>query len=121
MPITLRYVRPDLGNKLRQLEAETEALHEAARARAPAPRRHPVTRLLNRLAVSAWAHIGRPAYRAARTALAAVAPVARRLHLAAAIRFAAGWLDDGIRRPLPALAILLALGLLVLLIASPPH
>ena len=117
MPVTLRYVRPDLGAKLRQLEAETDELHQAARARAPAPRRHPAMRALNRLAVSAWAYAGRPAHRFARSLLARLAPAVRSLHLAAVTRFVAGWLSDSMRRPLSAIAILLAVGLLILLIA----
>jgi hypothetical protein len=117
MPVTLRYVRPDLGAKLRQLEAETDELHQAAKARAPAPRRHPAMRSLNRLAVSAWAYAGRPAYRVARAAFDRMAPVVRRVPFAAAARFVAGWLSDSMRRPLSAIAIVLAVGLLVLLIA----
>lgn len=121
MPVTLRHVRPDLGAKLRQLEADTKALHEVARTMGPVPRRHPAVRLLNRIAVWSWGYVGRPAYRAVGSALALAIRSACSPHLAAALRYFTGSLSEGIRHPLSACAIFLALALLVLLIAPAPH
>jgi len=102
MPVTLRYILPDAGTKLRQLEAGTTDLEEDVRNSIPtALRRQTGGRIIRRLALSAW-HFLWPAYR-----------------LATTLRMARAWLSEGTWYLSLAFGILLALALVILLVAPP--
>lgn len=119
MPVTLRYVLPDAGTKLRQLEVDTDALHQVARAFVPtSPRRRPIARFIRRLALSVWVFLW-PAYRVARSSLVAFDRTVRSPRLATALRIARGCLSEGVRYSSLAFGILLALSLVILLVAPP--
>jgi len=119
MPVTLRYILPDAGTKLRQLEAGTTDLEEDVRNSIPtALRRQTGGRIIRRLALSAW-HFLWPAYRVVRASLVASDRALRSPRLATTLRMARAWLSEGTWYLSLAFGILLALALVILLVAPP--
>jgi len=120
MSVTLPFVRPDLAAKLRQLEAETDALERVARDAAPAQlRHHRGARHIRRLAISTQARLLRPAHRVVRSSLAFCNQAARSPHVATTFRYIRGWLSECVKYLWPVCAVLFGLVLVILLLAPP--
>jgi hypothetical protein len=116
MPVTLRYILPDAGAKLRQLEAGTAALEQDLRNAVPG--RQPNSRVIRKLALSALVFL-LPKYRVVRSSLASVDRALRSPRLATALRILHAWLSEGIWYLSVALGGLLALALVIALVAPP--
>jgi len=119
MPVTLRYILPDAGTKLRQLEAGTTALEQDLRDSDPtALRRQTGSRFIRRLALSVWLFLW-PAYCVARGSLVSFDRTVRSPRLATALRIFRGCLSEGIWYLSLAFGILLVLALAIMLVAPP--
>lgn len=119
MPVTLRYILPDAGAKLRQLEAGTAALEEDVRGSLPtALRRQTGSRIIRKLVLSVWVFL-LPTYRVVRGSLASFDRSVRSPRVATALRIIHAWLSESIWYLSLAFGALLALALVILLVAPP--
>jgi hypothetical protein len=124
--VTLRSLRPELANKLNELEVGAAVLERDARngsavlaelGLALPPIRHRV--LGWRQALTRSLKIYRAAFRSAIRCFGWIARLAKSTVLATALRTLRGWLGDAVRCLTLACATLVAFALVILLVAPP--